>query len=74
MCGAGQDFLSLDGTVPIQKELVDRKHPRLCASTARGDLDDLHGRVRKSGPEGDRTHDLVHAMHALSQLSYRPDR
>ena len=24
------------------------------------------------GPEGDRTPDLLHAMQALSQLSYRP--
>ena len=28
----------------------------------------------KSGPEGDRTHDLDNAIVALSQLSYRPTR
>ena len=32
------------------------------------------GRSKNGGPEGDRTHDLVHAMHALSQLSYRPTK
>ncbi len=28
--------------------------------------------VRQTGAEGDRTHDLLHAMQALSQLSYGP--
>src|SRR5208337_984935 len=31
------------------------------------------GATRKSGAEGNRTHDLLHAMQALSQLSYSPD-
>ncbi len=29
---------------------------------------------RKNGAEGDRTPDLLHAMQALSQLSYGPER
>ncbi len=29
--------------------------------------------MQTGGPEGDRTPDLLHAMQALSQLSYRPD-
>src|SRR3989441_12659110 len=46
-----------------------RPRPRLTGPTAR--LAD-RPTVRPSGGEGDRTPDLVNAIHALSQLSYAP--
>ena len=49
------------------RSLASAHHPRNAFTSTSGAIGD-----RGSGGEGDRTPDLVNAIHALSQLSYAP--
>ena len=59
---ADQDLLTGRSLLHVVAEVI--------AELVGADIDRI--RRRRSGASGARTRDLVHAMHALSQLSYGP--
>ena len=70
-CAAGRRF-GARGMCRCGLNSALRFDPRACVKRCIKNPALQRGKIKNGGPDKDRTCDLLHAMQALSQLSYRP--